>query len=146
MGKKKIIRIVVDTNVVVSGLLFGGIPGKVIEAIKRTDIQLLISGDIINEYIKVLSYPKFELDEEDINYLLYHILLPCSEIVPSVKQRHAIITRDPSDDKFLLCSSEGMADYLISGDAHLISLDSFRKTAIVMPAEFTKIIESEYAG
>ena len=61
MGKKKTIRIVVDTNVIVSGLLFGGIPGKIIEAFKRADVQLLITSDIVNEYIKVLSYPKFEL-------------------------------------------------------------------------------------
>ena len=142
MGKKKIIRIVVDTNVIVSGLLFDGIPGKIIEAFKRNDVQLLITSDIVNEYIKVLSYPKFELTEDDINYLLYRILLPRSKVVSNVTQEDVIIAQDPSDDKFLLCSSEGMADYLISGDTHLTSLGKFQETIIVTPAEFIKKLGS----
>ena len=136
MGEKAVIRIVVDTNVVISGLLFGGIPGKIIEAIKLNDTQLLITSDIFNEYLKVLSYPKFELTEDDINYLLYQVLLPHSEIVTDVTQEEVIIHQDPSDDKFLLCASEGQADYLISGDAHLTSLRKYQETVIVTPSAF----------
>ena len=136
MGEKAVIRIVVDTNVVVSGLLFGGIPGKIIEAIKLNDTQLLITSDIFNEYLKVLSYPKFELTEDDINYLLYQVLLPHSEIVTDVTQEEVIIHQDPSDDKFLLCASEGQADYLISGDAHLTSLGKYQETVILTPSAF----------
>ena len=127
MGEKTIIRIVADTNVIVSGLLFGGIPGKIIAAIKQKDIQLLITTDIVNEYINVLSYPKFKLTENDINFLLYQILLPHSVIVSDLTQEEVIVQEDPSDDKFLLCSSEDQADYLISGDTHLTSLGNLKK-------------------
>ena len=140
MGEKAVIRIVVDTNVVVSGLLFGGIPGKIIEAIKLNDTQLLITSDIFNEYLKVLSYPKFELTEDDINYLLYQVLLPHSEIVTDVTQEEVIIHQDPSDDKFLLCASEGQADYLISGDAHLTSLRKYQETVILTPSAFIETL------
>ena len=136
MGEKAIIRIVADTNVIVSGLLFGGIPGKVIAAIKQNDTQLLITTDIVNEYIKVLSYPKFKLTEDDINFLLYQVLLPHSVIVSDLTQEEVIVQEDPSDDKFLLCSSEGQADYLISGDTHLTSLGKYKETVIVTPAAF----------
>ena len=142
MVEKAIIRIVVDTNVIVSGLLFGGIPGKIIEAIQQNDAQLLITGEIVNEYIKVLSYQKFELNEDDINYLLYQILIPHSEIVPIPNQEGVIIHQDPSDDKFLLCSSKGEADYLVSGDAHLTSLGKYQETIIVTPLEFIKAMGS----
>jgi len=136
MGQKAIIRMVVDTNVIISGLLFGGIPGKIIEATKQNDTQLLISSDIVNEFIKVLSYPKFELAEDDINYLLYQVLLPHSEIVSEVTQEEVIVHQDPSDDKFLLCSLNGEADYLISGDAHLTSLGKYQGTVIVTSSAF----------
>jgi putative PIN family toxin of toxin-antitoxin system len=142
MGEKTIIRVVVDTNVIVSGLLFGGIPGKIIQAVESNTIQLLITSAIVSEYIKVLSYPKFELTEDDINYLLYQVLLPHSDIVSSTTQADVIIPQDPSDDEFLLCAQQGKADYLISGDAHLTSLGKYQKTAMVTPAAFIKTLGS----
>jgi len=138
MGKKKIIRIVTDTNIIVSGLLFGGIPGKIIKLSERDDIQLLVSGDIVNEYLKVLSYPKFDLTEDEISYLLYHILLPQSEVVETYAPKHVIIKDDPSDDKFLICAVAGSAQYLISGDTHLTSLGRYHRTSIVTPAAFLR--------
>ncbi|MBW2634869.1 MAG: putative toxin-antitoxin system toxin component, PIN family [Deltaproteobacteria bacterium] len=140
MGKKEIVRIVIDTNVVISGLLFGGVPGNIIKLSARDDIQLLVSGDIVNEYIKVLSYPKFRLNEDEISYLLYHILLPESEIVKTSVPKHVIIEDDPSDDKFLVCAAAGNAQYLISGDVHLTTLKQYHKTKIVRPSAFLQII------
>jgi len=138
MGPKEIIRIVVDTNVVISGLLFEGIPGKIIKLSERDNIQLLVSGDIVNEYLKVLSYPKFDLNEDEISYLLYHILLPQSEVIETHAPIHVIIKDDPSDDKFLICAATGNAQYLISGDTHLTSLGRYLQTLIVTPLEFIK--------
>ena len=140
MGQKKIIRIVVDTNVVISGLLFGGVPGDVIDGTARKGVQLLVSKEIIHEYINVLSYPKFDLTEDEIEYLLYQIILPRSEIVTTRVQDHVILADDPSDDKFLVCAACGKADYLISGDAHLAALGRYEHTLITTPAEFMKLL------
>lgn len=75
MGPQKIRKVVIDTNVLVSGLLFGGVPSKIVNLWKSSKIQPIASAEIIDEYLKVLSYPKFDLDEEEISFLFYHEIL-----------------------------------------------------------------------
>jgi putative PIN family toxin of toxin-antitoxin system len=135
MGKIKKIRTVIDTNVIVSAILFGGIPGELISLWKSGHIQPLASKDIIDEYIKVLTYPKFDLSEKEINYILYNEILPYFEIV-TLKSGQSIIQVDPSDDKFLHCAKAGKASVIISGDRHLLSLKSYVKIRILTPSQF----------
>jgi len=135
MGKIKKIRTVIDTNVIVSAILFGGIPGELISLWKSGHIQPLASKDIIDEYIKVLTYPKFKLSEKEINYILYNEILPYFEVV-TLKPGQAIIQKDPSDDKFLHCANAGRASVIISGDQHLINLKSYGKIKILTPSQF----------
>ena len=118
----------------ISALLFGGIPGKLITLWKKAQITPVVSRDIIDEYIKVLAYPKFNLSGEEINYLLYQEIIPFFEVI-SVKQKPVIIKEDPSDDKFIRCAQSGMAEIIISGDHHLLSLDSL-ETKIHSPSQF----------
>lgn len=135
MGKIKRIRTVIDTNVMVSAFLFGGTPGELISLWKSGAIQPFVSEQIIDEYIKVLTYPKFKLSEKDINYILYHEMLPYFKVV-SPKLDSAIILQDPSDDKFLHCAKAGKASVIISGDQHLLSLKSYGKIKILTPSQF----------
>lgn len=135
MGKIKKIRTVIDTNVIVSAILFGGIPGELISLWKSGHIQPLASKDIIDEYIKVLTYPKFKLSEKEINYILYNEILPYFEVV-TLKPGQAIIQKDPADDKFLHCANAGRASVIISGDQHLINLKSYGKIKILTPSQF----------
>ena len=129
------IRIVIDTNVLISGLLFGGIPGKLIQLWKNKRILPLVSKEILSEYLKVLAYPKFKLSEEEINYILYQEILPYFEVIP-VKQRPVIIKTDPSDDKFIRCAQSGRAKVIISGDQHLLSLTTYKAIKILSPSQF----------
>jgi len=135
MGKIKKIRTVIDTNVIVSAILFGGIPGQWISLWKSGHIQPLASKDIIDEYIKVLAYPKFDLSENEINYILYNEILPYFEIV-TLKHGQSIIQEDPSDDKFLNCAKAGKAGVIISSDQHLLNLKSYGKIKILTPSQF----------
>jgi putative PIN family toxin of toxin-antitoxin system len=135
MGKIKKIRTVIDTNVIISAILFGGIPGELISLWKSGHIQPLASKDIIDEYIKVLTYPKFELSEKEINYILYNEILPYFEVA-TLKPGQAIIQKDPSDDKFLHCANAGRASVIISGDQHLINLKSYGKIKILTLSQF----------
>jgi putative PIN family toxin of toxin-antitoxin system len=135
MGKIEVIRVVIDTNIVVSGLLFGGIPGRLIRLWKKKRILPLISKEILSEYLKVLAYPKFKLSEGEINYLLYQEILPFFEVI-AVKQGMQIIKEDPSDDKFINCALSGKAKVIISGDKHLLALKSYRNIKILSPSEF----------
>ena len=137
MGKIKKIRTVIDTNVIVSAILFGGIPGKLISLWKSGRITPLASKDMIDEYIKVLAYPKFKLSENEINYIVYNEILPYFEVVAS-KPGGAIIQEDPSDDKFIHCAKSGKASVIISGDHHLLNLKSYGKIKILTPSQFLK--------
>ena len=132
MGK---IKVVTDTNVVISAILFGGIPGELIPLWKSGRIKPLASKEIIDEYIKVLTYPKFELSEAQINYILYSEILPYFDII-QIKDRPAIIKNDPSDDKFIHCAKKGNAAIIITGDRHLLNLKTYQKIKIHTPAEF----------
>jgi len=135
MGKIKNIRAVIDTNAIVSATLFGGIPGKLISLWKSGHLQPLASTDIIDEYIKVLAYPKFRLAEKEINYILYNEILPYFEAV-TLKPGLRIIRKDPSDDKFIHCAEAGNASVIISGDQHLLSLKTYGKLKILTPSQF----------
>lgn len=113
--------IVVDTNVLVSALLFGGTPGELIALWKKGIIQPLASREVIDEYLRVLAYPKFRLTEDEIGYLLYREILPHFKIVIS-EQGESIVTANASDDKFIWCAVAGKAEYIITNDKHLISV------------------------
>lgn len=134
------IRVVIDTNVLISALLFGGIPGILIELWKNGRIKPLISREIIDEYLKVLTYPKFSLSEEEINYILYREILPFFEVI-SVKHKPPIIKEDPSDDIFIQCAQTGKVRVIISGDQHLLSLTSYKGIKILSPSQFLEEYE-----
>ena len=136
MGK---IKVVIDTNVVISALLFGGTPGELINLWKAGHIVPLVSKEISEEYIRVLAYPKFELTATEIEYIFYQEILPFFHVITSNPSKPAI-TSDPSDDKFIHCALSGNAEYIISGDDHLLSFKTFDKIRIVNPSEFLNLL------
>ncbi len=142
MGKiKEVVRAVVDTNVVISALLFGGTPGKLIHCWKTGRLVPLASNDIVDEYLRVLAYPKFNLSEEDINYILYQEIVPCFEAIEvKLKPGRVIVKEDPSDDMFIRCALAGKAVLIVSGDSHLLSLKSYRKVKILTPSQALKLL------
>jgi predicted nucleic acid-binding protein len=89
----------------------------------------------------VLAYPKFDLSEEEINYLLYRELLPYFEIIDT-KSGSTIVKADPTDDKFIRCAETGKAHTIISGDKHLLGLKSYKDIEIVTTAQFLKQISA----
>ena len=140
MGQEKMITIVIDTNVVISALLFGGGPGKLIELWKKKRIRPLISEEIMTEYLRVLAYPKFKLSEEEINYIIHQEILPFFKVVKSIPGP-SIIKKDPDDDKFIQCAEAGNANIVISGDSHLLALKSYHGITILTPTQFLEILE-----
>jgi putative PIN family toxin of toxin-antitoxin system len=131
------LKVVIDTNVVISALLFGGEPAKQIALWQRGNIKPAASKEIINEYLRVLTYPKFKLSEEEINYLLYQEIIPYFDVI-DVQPGPRIIKKDPEDDKFIRCALAANVKYIISGDQHLLELKEYRKIKILTPADFIK--------
>ena len=135
-------RVVLDTNVLVSALLFRGPLNRLINLLEEGRIGLLISREVFLEYLRVLSYPKFGLDTEDIRSLLENHILSFAEMVNAETIR-PVVLEDLDDDKFLALAETGRADYLVSGDRHLLSLGRFGKIPIVSAREFLESIERE---
>ena len=135
MDQEKMINIVIDTNVVISALLFGGTPGKLIELWEKGLIRPLLSAEIMTEYLRVLAYPKFKLSEEKINYIIHQEILPFFKVVKSIPGP-SIIKKDPDDDKFIRCAQAGNAKTIISGDQHLLALKSYHGITILTPTQF----------
>ncbi len=135
MGQVKVTRVVIDTNVVISAFLFEGGPGELVPLWKSGRINPLASREIIDEYLRVLTYPKFGLAPEEIDFILYQEILPHFEIVRA-KPGPVIVRDDPSDDKFIRCAEAGNAKIIISGDQHLLRLKRYRAIEIMTPGQF----------
>jgi len=129
-------KVVIDTNVLVSALLFGGGPGALVTLWKSGRIRSLYSGDMADEYLRVLAYPKFSLSEEEIDFLFSQEILPWFQIV-TVTLDQPFVIADPSDDKFIWCAIAGKADVIISGDDHLLNFTP-SPVPVVSPSEFLK--------
>ena len=125
----KSVKVVADTNVVVSALLWKGNESKIIGLAEEGKIKLLSSVALLDELKKVLMYERFGLGEKTVDDNVKYILT-VSEII-SPKRRLKVIREDPDDNKFLECALEGKARYIVSGDRHLLRLKEFRGIKIV---------------
>ncbi len=129
------IRAVLDTNTVISALLFSGTASRLVSLWQSRRVTVLVSRQILEEYLQVLAYPKFHLSNQEIKALVEEELLPFVEPV-RVRRALAVVRRDPDDDKFLECAVAGRAGYLVTGDRDLRELDSFRGITILTVGEF----------
>lgn len=134
------IKVVLDTNVLISTLLFGGQMSAIREAWRKTRIVPVLSRETFQEFVDALGYPKFSLSREEIAFLIEDEVLPYFEVV-SADENVAGVCRDADDDKFLSCAVSAGAGYLVSGDKDLLELKKFRGVRIVSPASFIKLIK-----
>ncbi len=139
-------KIVVDANIFASALLKpNSNPAKVIELVKQNRVELTISPAIIKEIKRILLYPKIkkyhcktvqEIDEYFEKLLIFAWVVEGKEIIDIIKD-------DPTDNKYLACADEGEADYIVSGDHHLLDLGTYKVTKIVKAKAFLKIWEDQ---
>jgi putative PIN family toxin of toxin-antitoxin system len=141
--KKKIIpKMVLDTNVLVSALLFiRGSVSKMVDLWKAGRIKPVFSRATFQEFKMVLTYPKFALTPDEILNLLEEEVLPYFEVVKVIKEVKGTC-RDPGDDMFLSCALASEANFIVTGDEDLLVLDQFATVRIINPAEFVHYLES----
>ena len=128
-------RLVIDTNVFISGLLSStSHPARVVErAIEHG--QLLGSTETLRELIETLLLPKFDrYVSRQRRETLLDRLAPLVEIVEIVQRVR--VCRDPKDDKFLELAVNGRANVIVTGDDDLLSLHPFRGIDILSPAAY----------
>jgi putative PIN family toxin of toxin-antitoxin system len=134
-----LIRLVLDTNVLISALLFGGNPQTVLEKAIMGQISLLLSRDILNELEGVLCGKKFGYPPEIARSILRELEAIGEAVAPI--RKIAIVKADPYDNLILECAVEAMVDYVVSGDNHLIELKRFEGIPILSPDQFLKVLE-----
>ena len=133
-------RIVVDSNVIISGFLFGGPPARVLRAIVEGRARGSTSLPILDEVRGVLLRPKFGLSPEQALSFVEEFHRLCELVTPRLTVR--AIDGDPADDRILECAAEARADFIVSGDSHLLRLREWRSIPIVAPADFVETIEA----
>jgi len=129
-------RIVVDTNVIVSALVFGGVPRQILELADTGRCELFFSEAIQTEVRRVLV-EKFAWETTTLRKALQVLWSVGEMVVPRIAVR--AVPDDPDDDRILECALEADADFLVSGDRHLLQLQVYKSIAIVSPRQFMEI-------
>jgi putative PIN family toxin of toxin-antitoxin system len=126
-------RVVLDTNVLVSGLGWSGPPAAIVDAVMAGELTLLSSPALIAELRRVLGYPKLANVFANPNAIADLVASTCVQVLTSTQIQ---VVDDDSDNRVLEAALEGGADYIVSGDDDLLSLGSFQRIPIVTPAIF----------
>ncbi len=127
------LRVVLDSNVFISAILFGGKPEKIVNLARCGEIELISSLSIINEVLTVLK-KKFNWNDWQVSQVGIAIREMSTIITPiSIIKT---ITIDDTDNRVLECAYEGKADYIVSGDRHILSLKQYEGIKILSPAKF----------
>jgi len=134
-------RVVLDSNVIISGFIFGGPPARLIVHIVNGTIQGFTSLPILDEVREVLQRPKFGLSPEQAFRFVEELYSSCTLVKPGRQIR--VISDDPDDDMVLECASEANADLIISGDSHLLDLGCWEHIRILAPARALIEIEGQ---
>lgn len=140
------LKVVLDTNQFVSSIISKkGPSAQLFQAWREHAYILIISLEIIKEIEQALRYPhitkKYHLREEDIESFIH--LIEHEAVVLPGSLRVDVIKEDPEDNKILACALEARAQYIVSGDKHLLSLRQYKDIAIVTAREFLKTIDSK---
>ena len=130
------IRLVLDTNTLISAVGWrDSKPRKILEACLLGEYRLIESPDLLKEFMAVIKRPKFSfIPEEQKNELLARLGSHCEIVEP--REKLNLIKGDPADNRVLECAIEGNAQYIVSGDQHLLQLKQFRETTILTASEF----------
>ena len=131
------LRIVSDTNVLISALGWKGNEYVLIENCFDKKILLILSLNILDEFKEVVSRSEFNFVEEEIDEFINALIEVAIIVQPTEK---VTACRDSEDDKFLETALEGKAYYIVSGDKDLLSIRSFRAVRIVTTVGFLQIV------
>lgn len=127
-------NIVLDTNVFISGIFFGGPPSRILGAWKNQGLQIILSRQIFGEYQRVAAVLSSEFPTVNI--------VPIIELVAiygrfvDTQSFDISVCEDPDDNKFLECAVAGKCKTIVSGDKHLLKLTGYKGIAILSPRNF----------
>lgn len=135
MGQKKVI---LDTNIFISALACEGNEREVLRKCIKREVVLYLTESIFKEIERVLEYPKFNFTQAEKDSLKL-VLTEIGNLV-SATLKIDLLADDPSDNKFLEAAFAAEADFLVTGDKHLLEIKQFGKTKILRAPEFLKLL------
>jgi putative PIN family toxin of toxin-antitoxin system len=129
------VNVVVDTNVFISGVFFGGVPGRILEAWRDGAIELVLSAEILEEYQRVGQELGSQYPGVDVEPFLALLMVGGTFVeVPPLPER---VSSDPDDDKFLACALAANVPVVVSGDRDLLDHTGWRGIRVLRPRQFT---------
>mgnify|MGYP000580873487 CR=1 FL=1 len=134
-------KAVLDTNVLISSVTATGVPHDVVVAGFEGEYRIVVSVETLTEFREtLLKYPeRFQMDEAAVQTEVETVRYFAEFVAPD--EDVTAVADDPDDDKFLEAAVAGDVDYLVSGDQHLLDLQSFRSIDIVDPRTFYEHLE-----
>lgn len=128
-------KIVIDTNVVISAVFFGGTPQKILEAVKSGKILAYATPEILTEYKEIIQEM---IDRKQGNFSADKFSLFTDKIhmIEDENVNIEAICRDPDDDKFIACAVAGDAQYIVSGDKDLLCIEEHKNIKIINAGDF----------
>jgi len=129
-------RVVLDTNIYLSGIIFGGNCRHILDLMIKKKIRVITSPAILLEISQKLKQ-KFKWSQNQIFRVIKTLIKSTKVIQPKIKIR--AVKMDKSDDKIIEAAIAGKANYIVSGDQHLLKIKQYQKIKIVTPTEFLSI-------
>ena len=136
-------RIVIDTNVVASGIVFGKKPERLLELAIKNDVEMCVSPQILAEYDEIIARLSAKYPNRTIAISLKDLTDNALLVTPS---QTVTVCRDPDDNKFIECAMEGKCLYIVSGDNDLLDLRSYADVEIVTVAEFFEQYGNQFSA
>ncbi len=132
------LKVVLDTNVLVSALISDGKPRELFRKGIESQFLIVTSDPMLKELSRVLGRPKFKTNPNEISRITLS-LLSSAEVV-NVKTKLKVVKEDPKDDIVIETAYDGHADFIITGDKHLLELESFRGIKITTVEKILKLL------
>ncbi len=130
-------KIVLDTNVFISGIFFHGPPAQILEAWKKSKIQIVLSKEIIEEYQRVAEALAEKYPEIDISAIIELIAIH-GEIIDTGDIK-VFECEDPDDNKFIECAIASSTKVIVSGDKHLLKINGYQEIVVHKPRDFVDL-------
>ena len=127
-------RIVLDTNVLISGIYFSGLPGKILQTWRSRKLQLLVSVEILEEYLTVAERLASRYGGVEYEGIL-GLIVQHAELVQTTDLPEPVC-EDPDDDKFLACALASNTNIIVSGDSDLLKVSGYCGIQVLTPKAF----------
>jgi uncharacterized protein len=135
-----VIRAVLDTNTIVSGVGWGGPPGAVLDAAPAGHFEIVTNPALLDELRRVLSYPKLQAVIGDADELIELLALAATVITPTETVE---LVRDPDDDRLIEAAQAAHADVIVTGGQVLLTLWRVDQIRILTPREFLEDLQPD---